>query len=232
MFVFSLSISPGHILYGICQDDYEHVGFNSARQDTLKGNQILYNGRVWRNLYYRVREDQFLFSDKFLQGTVSINGESFKDLFIRYDIHNDEIMTPTNHGVIMQLNKEMIDSFTFRFADKEYRFTKFSSDSIRGFNGYINVLYEGKSALYVKYKKDIERLAVEKKYDKFYQIHRMYFVKDSIIYPIAGKRDLFKILNEDKVQIRNFIKKNRLNVSKKRPESFIPVVGYYDSISQ
>lgn len=60
----------------------------------------------------------------------------------------------------------------------------------------------------------------------------MYLMKDNIVYPINGTKTLFKVLNADKEQIRNFIKKNRLRISKKIPESFVPVIRYYDSISQ
>ena len=231
-FIFFLAIFSRPGLYGIGPNDSESVRFNIIEQDTLKENQILYNGRVWRNRYYKVREDQFLFSNEFLTGTLSINGITFKNLSIRYDIYNDEIMTPTNHGAILQLNKEMVDSFTIIFENKTYRFTKLREDSVKGFKGYVNVLYKGKTALYVKYKKEIELLAVERKFDMFYQTHRIFFVKDSIVHPVTGKSDLLKVLNEDKVQIRDFIKKNRLKISKKRPESFIPVIGYYNSISQ
>ncbi|MDO9340396.1 MAG: hypothetical protein Q7T72_07710 [Bacteroidales bacterium] len=232
LFIFLFSIFTGSGLYGIEPIDSESVLIKKYEQDTLKENQILYNGKLWRNRYYKIREDQFLFSKEFLSGNLSINGQSFKNLNIRYDIYNDEIMIPTNHGAILQLNKEMVDSFTINFNNKAYKFIKIQEDSVRGFNGYVNVLYKGKNALYVKYKKEIEFLAVERKFDMFYQIHRIYFVKDNIVYQVTGKGDLLKVLNEDKVQIRNYIKKNKLKISKKRPESFIPVIDYYDSISQ
>lgn len=232
LFIFFFSIFSRSGLYGIDPNDSKSIHFKKYEQDTLKENQILYNGKLWRNRYYRIREDQFLFSKEFLSGNLSINGQSFKNLNIRYDIYNDEIMIPTNRGAILQLNKEMVDSFTINFNNKTYKFTQIREDSVRGFNGYINVLYKGKNALYVKYKKEIELLAVERKFDMFYQTHRIYFVKDSIVYQVTGRGDLLKVLNEDKVQIRNYIKKNKLQISKKRPESFIPVIGYYDSIIQ
>ncbi|MCX6321000.1 MAG: hypothetical protein NTX93_04235 [Bacteroidia bacterium] len=232
LFIFLFSIFNGSDLYGIGPNGYESVRFKIYEQDTLKESQILYNGILWRNRYYKIREDQFLFSKEFLSGNLSINGQSFKNLNIRYDIYNDEIMIPTNHGAILQLNKEMVDSFTINFDNKTYKFTKIQEDSVKGFNGYVNVLYKGKNALYVKYKKEIDFLAVERKFDMFYQTHRIYFVKDNIVYPVTGKREFFNLMVEDKVQIRNYIKKNKLKVSKKRPESFVPVIEYYDSISQ
>jgi hypothetical protein len=232
LFIFLFSIFNGSGLYGIGPNDYESVRFKINEQDTLKESQILYNGILWRNRYFKIREDQFLFSKEFLSGNLSINGQSFKNLNIRYDIYNDEIMIPTNHGAILQLNKEMVDSFSINFDNKTYKFTKIQEDSVRGFKGYVNVLYKGKNALYVKYKKEIEFLAVDRKFDMFYQTLRIYFLKDGIVHLISGKREFFNLLDEYKLQIRSFIKKNRIKVKKKIPESFVPVIEFYDSLKQ
>jgi hypothetical protein len=205
---------------------------NRNQQDTIKENQILYNGRKWRNLYYMVQGDQFLFSSMFLPGSLTIRGKTFTNVSIMYDLYKDEILTPVSPGLILQLNKEMVDSFSLLFQNKTYRFTRMPDDSLEGLKGYVNVLYSGKTALYIKYNKKIDKLKVEGENDKFYQLTRIYYVKDSICNQITGKSDLFRVLFEDKARIRDFIKKNKLLVSKEEPESFIPVIRYYDRISQ
>ncbi|MCX6256232.1 MAG: hypothetical protein NTV31_17420, partial [Bacteroidia bacterium] len=159
IFLFTFLIRSG--LYGIGSSDSVSVRIDIIEQDSLKERQILYNGRVWRNLYYRVRGDQFLFSKDFLQGSLTINGNSYKNILINYDIYNDEILTPKKNGSIIQLNKEMVDSFTLVFVGKTYRFVNAQEDSLPVIKGFVKVLYKGKSALYVKYKKEIEALAVE-----------------------------------------------------------------------
>jgi hypothetical protein len=58
----------------------------------------------------------------------------------------------------------------------------------------------------------------------------MYLVKDKIVYPISGTKTLFRVLNAEKGQLRNFIRKNKLKISKKIPESFVPVIRFYDRI--
>ena len=203
-----------------------------SQQDSLKENQILYNGKLWHNLSHNIKGDQFLFSNDYLQGSLTINGKSYNNLDISYDIYNDEIIILTNHGSNLQLNKEMVDSFSLVYNFKTYRFKNISEDSLPGIKGYINVLYKGKSALYVKYKKEIQLLAVDNRYDLFYQTYRVYFVKGRTVNQINSKNELLKVLYEDKAQIKDFIKKNKLKISKKEPESFIPVIRYYDSLSR
>lgn len=217
IFIFTISLRSG-----LCEVVHD--------QDTLRENQILYNGTVWINLFYRVRGEQFLFSKDLLPGSVTISGKTFKNIRLRYDIYNDEISTPTNNGFILQLNKEKVDSFTLDFQNKTFKFRNIQKDSITGFKGFVHVLNSGNTALFVKYKKEIQRLAVENKYDLFYQTHRIYLVKDNVVYLITSKRELLKYLADYKLEIRSFIKKNRLRFTKKDPESFVPVIQFYNSL--
>jgi hypothetical protein len=228
---FFFYLFAGYGICGIGPGDSVSTQLSYIGQDTLVENQILYNGKVWRNLYYKVREDQFLFSKDFLTGSVTIIGKTFNNIALRFDIYNDEIMTPTNLGFILQLNKEMVDSFSLAFQNRTYHFTRIAEDTLRTFKGYLNVLYHGKTKLYVKFKKEISQLSVDGKYDEFYQTHRIFFEKDSIIHLVSGKRDFLNLMGENKSQIRSFVKKNRLPFSIKYPESFLPVMEYYDSMS-
>jgi hypothetical protein len=230
--IFIVVISTTNCLLGVVPELSKYIQSSGNSNDTVKESQILYNGRDWRNKYYRVKGDQFLFSNWFLEGSVSINGKSFKNLSIRYDILNDEIHTIADKVVILQLNKEKVDSFNMVSENVTYRFEKVKKDTLTGLNGFVNVLYHGKSALYVKYVKEIQPLAVENKYDKFLQSHKIYILKNGILYKIAGKGDLLRVLSEDKIQIKKFIKQNELTVSRKIPESFVPVIRYYDGLSK
>jgi hypothetical protein len=232
LFIFLNAIFSLSGLYGIAPASPEFPSINFDQQDTLKENQILYNGRMWRNLYAIVKGDQFFLSSNLLPGSVTISGESFRDIHIRYDIFNDEIMTPANTGSILQLNKEMVDSFSITFQNKTYKFTKVLDDSVKGFQGYVNVLVNGKTSLYVKYKKEIEILAVDNKYDLFFQTQKIFFINNDVVYLLSGKKQLLNLMEDYKLQVRSYIKKNRMKISKKDPESFIPLVRYYNSLKQ
>ncbi len=213
-----------------CPADHEFAGRNELQQDTIPDNQILYNGRIWRNLYTGVNENQFLFSGEFLPGTVTMRGKTFSNIRIRYDIFKDQILIPGNPEGILQLNKEMVDSFSILFQNKNYQFIRIPDDSLTGPEGYYNVLYRGKHALYVKYSKKIGKLADEGKYDKFYQISRIYLFKNGILHQVNSKNNLIKLLREDNTAIRNFININKIKISKEYPASFIPVLNYLDTL--
>ena len=204
----------------------------ALQSDTLPENQFFFNGRVWRNYYSMVEEDQFLFSKEFLPGEVIMRGRTYPDVMILYDIFNDEILTPYKPVGILQLNREMVDSFSLLFRNKRYRFIKMNDNTNPDLKGYFNVLYTGKTTLFVKYFKKIEKLEAKGENNKFYQLTHIYLEKDSLIYPVTGKNDLIRIYDEDKKIVSDYIKKNKLRISKSDPESFIPVLRFTDSLNR
>jgi sulfur transfer complex TusBCD TusB component (DsrH family) len=198
--------------------------------DTLSGKQILYNGRIWRNLYLRVKENQFLFSKEFVPGSVIVSGKSFDDINLRYDIYNDEIMIITDNEKILQLNKEMVDSFSLKYENRLHQFSRLDGDSINQLKGYVDVLYNGKTDLYVKYRKEISRVTQGKMYDIFIQSDKVYLLKNGIVHHIKNKRAFLALLSDNKQQVKVYIKSNKIKVISKKPESFVAVLKFYDSL--
>lgn len=203
-----------------------------SEQDSVKDRQILYNGAVWKNIYHGVDGNQFLFSEFFIPATITINNKTFQNIRIKYDIFSDEIITPVSDEEILKLNKEMVDSFNVSFEDKIYRFTNIQNDTLEDFSGYFNVLYSGHTSFYVKYKKSISSFDSSKENGQFIETYKMFLVKGNKFFQINNIKDLLTDLNANKEQIRNFIRKNKLKISRSLPESFVPVVRFYDSISQ
>ena len=124
----------------------------------------------------------------------------------------------------------MVDRFALNYQNRTYNIINMGDDSASVVKGLVNVYYDGPTTLLVKYKKMIDKLAVDKRYDLFYQIHRIYIKKGDIIYLVSRKKDLFKIVEDRIAEVKNFIKTNKLVVIRRDPDSFIPVLKYYDSL--
>ena len=199
-------------------------------QDTTD-KQMLYNGRAWRNLYSKVIGDQFLFTKEFMTGTVTIDGKVFRNLPIKYDIFNDQILTITDRGIIIQLNKEMVSKFSVGYKNTVYKFARMDPDSVNALSGYVDILYDGNVSLYVKHRKEILFLAVDHKSDLFEESHRVYLEKDGKIFLISSKSDLLNTLIDNKKQVRSFIRSKKLMVTKRNPWSLVPVIEYYNSLA-
>jgi hypothetical protein len=213
--------------------DDAHTGHSILNvKDTLNENLNLYNGRLWVNTYYKIKGDPFFLSAEFLSGSVTFNGKEYPAQKLKYDIFNDEIILWVNPVTIIVLNKEMVDSVTLNYQNKTYKVVNQGDDSTNVVKGLVNVYYEGSTTLFVKNKKVIDLLAVDKRYDLFYQIHKIYVKKDDKIFLVSGKKDLLRILEDKALEIKSFIKASRLAILRKDPESFIPVLRYYDSLKQ
>jgi uncharacterized protein YajQ (UPF0234 family) len=206
--------------------------FTGNRQDSLISNQILYNGRAWRNTYAALKGDPYLFSKEFMTGSVTISGKTFGNNLLLYDILKDEVLILSEKNFILQLNKELMERFTLTWNNQVYNFVKFKGDSLSVLNGYLNELYSGKTGVYVKYKKKIEVRAVEDKYDGFSQSFKTYLVKDGVPYQVKNKRQLIDVLKDNKQKVTGYIRSHKLDISGKRPETLVPVAEYYDSLSR
>ncbi|HBC78383.1 MAG TPA: hypothetical protein DEO60_14010 [Bacteroidales bacterium] len=202
---------------------------NSTEQDTVDIHALL-NGRIWLNHFSKVTGDQFFLTDKYITGSVTFNGRRFDNLNLKYDIYSDELLLSIESHPVILLNKEMTDSFSLGFGNRSYHIINAGTDTMSALKGYVNLLYKGPSALYVKYKKIIQPQADEGKYDLFYQEHVVFLRKGSGIVPVNGKRKLFKLLGDKKKEIRDYLKKAGIKVSQKDPFTYIPVLQFYDDI--
>jgi hypothetical protein len=221
--IFFLIFSGVSFLHG--QRPYPVVA-----QDILE-RQILYNGRVWRNLYSKIEGNPFLFSEEFLPGSVTINGKTFENMMLRYDIYKDQILILTDKIIILQLNKEMVDGFTVKYAEVTYNFRKLEEDDQSPVSGYVNVVYDKAASLYVKYRKEIDTSGSDNLYGIFYQLRRIYVRKDGAIHQISSRIEFLKLLADKKVQVRNYMKENKIKISKMNPWSFATILTYYDTLN-
>jgi hypothetical protein len=199
-------------------------------QQNKSGEQMILNGRIWRNQYTKASGDQFFLTNTFVKGSVVLNGMRFDDLDLMFDIASDElIMSNVSHPTII-VNKEMVDSFDIIIGNRNYHIINAGTDTSGPLRGYVNVLYAGPSTLYVKYIKKLQPLAVDGRYDLFYQEHSMYLRKNNEILSFENKRNFLKILEDKKEQIKDYMKKSKIKLKRKDPETFVPVLEYYDSM--
>ncbi|HEX2395275.1 MAG TPA: hypothetical protein VHI78_08015 [Bacteroidales bacterium] len=199
------------------------------RVDSNEDYQTLINGRIWRKKQPGISGDPFLFSNRYLDGSVSIGKTTFTSLKLRYDIFTDEIMIP-HDSIVLQLNKERVDSFSVLWENRKIRFLRIPHTSLYPFSGYVRNVYTGKSSLYIKYQKKIDHPGIVNVPDNFYQIQEIYFLKDGIAYKVNNRKELLRILKNDRAEISAFLKENKVHMRRNDPEGFIPVLRFYDQI--
>ena len=209
---------------------FSRVSLSSVKPDSVTERQLLFNGRIWRSLYSGILGGEFLFSQNWLNAEVTINDMTFKNIPLRYDIFNDQLITMVNQGTFVQLNKELIKGFVLSFENKKFAFENFENGSSGSFSGYAQVLYKGNVSFILKHSKTIKLLAVENRYDEFLEVQTLYILKNGSFFRISGKNDLLKIFSDKELQLKNYIRNNNIKIRKKDPDSFIPVIKFYDNL--
>jgi hypothetical protein len=204
-----------------------------VKKDSLE-RQILYNGRVWKNQFAITDGDQFFLSPDFTNGSVGIDGNNFNRVKLKYDLFYDELLIQKYDGTIIQLNKEMINSFNLFYNNMTYRFINFEIAPAWNLNGYCHLLYDGDIKIYVRYSKDIIPTTITNGLPKFSQTNKIYIVKAGKIYRTDNRKDLLNLFEkgEEQVLIKKYIRSNQVVISRNNPESFRRVIEYYESITK
>jgi hypothetical protein len=206
--------------------------YSEITQKDDPDKKSLLNGRIWWNKYSKAVGDPYFIDASFLKGSVVFNGKLHNGLDLKFDIANDELLfTYESHPVIC-LNKEMVDSFTIEFQNRTYNIFNAGNDTSSILRGYVNLLYNGPSALYVKYTKKIYPLAVDGRYDLFAEEQQVFIKTVNGIVLVKGKRQLFNILKDKKKELSHFMRDNKLKCSIRNPESITPVAQYYDKLKK
>ncbi len=200
--------------------------------DSLTNLQLLYNGRPWFNNHPGVTGDPFLFTRDYLNGTVYIGGKAFEALKLKVDLLTDGLLTPFGPEGLLRLNKERIDSFSFTYAQQPYHFVRIPGDSTALLEGYAEVLYRGRSLLYRKYSKIIDRPGTENAGDRYIAITRTYLVHNAQTVLIKGRRDLYRAFGDVKKPLQESLHRNHIRINRNNPETFIRFLQAADQISQ
>lgn len=194
-------------------------------------DKLLLNGRIWMNQYSKVTGNQFFLSGEYLKGSVFIKGHRYDDLDLKYDICNDELVLKYGTWPVIFMNKELVDSFSLSF-DKVYKIINTGRDKSSVFSGYVNLLYEGPTSLYVKFTKKVYPLGDNGLYDLFVEKHFVFLKKDGETISVSTRRKLLKLLGDKKRDIQHFIKSNGYRISPGKPETLVPVLEFYDRINK
>lgn len=193
-------------------------------------SQILYNGKIWRRPYYNIMGDEFLFTSLWLRGDVTVGNQAFTNRMFRYDIMNDELLIRRPDRVVLVLNKEMVRGFGLIHEGVRYRFDNYGNESGNDLKGYARVLYDGRCKLLMKYVKEINPLGYQKLYDIFVQSEQVFLVRDGKSVRLRGRRGLLAFLEDQRDELKKFIRTNNVVILPRQPESVIPVLDYYNTL--
>ena len=225
--IFSTLILKGKPGNNIAHTE-QYLQGNITGQDTVFLNQLYYNGKVWVGLYYNVYGTEFIIQDTWYKADVIVNGINFEDVSVKYDVYNDEILTNYYNKKIITLNNENIDGFTLYIDDEKLKFRNFRDSG--KMKGHYQVIHEGQSKLYKKWRKKRAQFVIEARYDEFQPDDSILIVINDKLYEVKNRRRLLKIMSDKKSEIKSFIRKEKINPDFSQPSSLVPILKYYDTL--
>ena len=93
------------------------VDMKSARNlydDKFYEKHIFLNGKEYKPYHFRLNTSPLFDASFGMEGTIFVNGESYSDIMLAYDIHKDQLIYVTslfrNHNYIC-MNRALVDSF-------------------------------------------------------------------------------------------------------------------------
>ena len=183
---------------------------------------------------YTINEGHPFFQTKdFDTGSVFYNNMLYEKVPLLFDIvHEELLINDPSHIFIIRLNTARIGWFII----SGHTFVHLFSDSINHTvlnPGFYDLLYNGNTSLFKKVSKVLmENTASSEGIKEYIAESDEYFIKkNKQYYRIKNKKSLMLIVNSNKKEVEQFIRKNKLNLKKDLDNSLVKIVAYYDGIN-
>ena len=211
------------------------VGFTSAQMQPVIQTQytenIPFHQEVISGGHYvdppnNIEGHPFLLEKKFEIGSITINGLSYEEIPILYDIHKDLIITfhPVHRQKII-IQTEKINSFTIS-EPKEVKFIKIENnfEYSNHNNGFYELVIDGNAQLFCKHFKTVNSKKETGKYSRIFIEESDYLLKKGNEIQLVKKRKkVFGFLGLEKKSIQKEIKRKGIYFSRD-PRSYLSIV--------
>lgn len=186
-------------------------------------NSTLFRGIEYVETDRMINEKhKFFETQKFQNGVVTYNGQTFYKVPLRYNIYDDLLLVKLQQGqrnFIFQLISDKVNQF--QISNHKFRYLKADNNStIVGFYEVINE--KGEFKIFKKYlqnRKEIRDRTVA--YSEFSTAHPNYiFQFKNKFFELDNRRDLFSKFPDLKSEIRGFYNKYRKQ-SREKPNVFM-----------
>jgi hypothetical protein len=203
---------------------------SSVSADSAWYDQLLYSGVEWRPTMQIASGHEFFLTSEPLYGTVSIDGITFKDLRMKYDIFNDGIILLWKNGNPIVINSINVDEFTVVYNGAPRRFVNLR-ETYPGIRGFAEIMYQGPSSVIAKYIKVVSKNPAAANYAEFREEAKYYLVLNGSCCQVKNRSSFLDLMGDYEIPVRKFIRQKSLYLSPASPEGFINAAAYYDSLT-
>jgi len=203
---------------------------SSLSADAVWYDQILYSGVEWYPAMPMAAGHEFFLTSEALSGTVIIDGITFKDVRMKYDICNDGIIVLWKNGSPIIIDSKKVDEFTVVYNGLPRRFINLR-ETYPGIRGFAEIMYQGTSSVIAKHIKFVSKNPAGANYAEFTEETKYYLVVNGNCFQVRNRSSFLDLMGEYEVPVRKFLRQKNLYLSNNSPEGFINAAAFYDSLT-
>ncbi|MEE4258167.1 MAG: hypothetical protein V2I62_00280 [Bacteroidales bacterium] len=204
--------------------------------DSLLGaDDELVNGKIYIQKNLLAEGHPFFLTNAWQPASIIINGKLHDGLFLKYDIHADEIVLKAERkrggASVISLNNEFIESFYL----KDRYFTNSMAFDVKGIEtDFVEPLYQGSFIFFVSYKKSYNNdYNTKTPYGSYGKTTTSYFIlEDHQLSYISSKKAMLKYFDPYKKSIKKFMKKSKIKYSKASFGQLHNLMQYCDELTK
>ncbi len=193
-------------------------------------DQLLYSGVEWQPAMQTAAGDEFFLTPEPLYGTVLIDGVLFRDVRMKYDIFNDNLIVLWKNGSPIITDSRKVDEFTMVYNGLPRKFVNLR-ETYSGIRGFAEILYHGASPVIAKHIKVVSRSAAAANYAEFREEAKYYLVLNGSCFQVKNRSSFLDLLGEYELPVKKYIRQKNLYLSPASPEGFVLAAVYYDSLT-
>jgi hypothetical protein len=193
-------------------------------------DQLLYSGVEWQPAMQTAAGDEFFLTPEPLYGTVLIDGVLFRDVRMKYDIFNDNLIVLWKNGSPIITDSRKVDEFTMVYNGLPRKFVNLR-ETYSGIRGFAEILYHGASPVIAKHIKVVSRSAAAANYAEFREEAKYYLVLNGNCFQVKNRSSFLDLLGEYELPVKKYIRQKNLYLSPASPEGFVLAAVYYDSLT-
>ena len=195
--------------------------FLSSYKEEIRYFQELITGGQYAEPSPLIKGDPYHFSRQFEAGSLRINGITYPQVPLVYDVFRDQLVT--FHPVFNQkilIKPEKIDGFTLSNGQR-FRYVANNTSYIHHGNGIYEVLAQGKALALAKRYKTSKSIRELSRFDEEYVAKVDYFIlSEGVFFPVNSSKQAFAALGLSSKAVKKELKSKGLQFGRS-PESFL-----------
>ena len=215
----------------------EQKSIMNAKHESEFGDiRNLISGREHQAVYHFTQGHPFWQQRSWFLGDLQTDLHFYPDLTLRYDIYKDRLLyLPDSLSLnYLAVGQEQVIHFTIGgtyfyhlgLGEEKEALQKNDMKS-----GYYELIYSGKVLMYAKNKKELKgKTGDSKVHSEFIERRYRYLYVNNAFFLIRKRKDLLRAIPKFQLEMKSYLRQNKLNLKRIGDPKFVQILSYYDSL--